>query len=251
MKLKKVIAAIAATAVAASMTAVNSFAAANIGMEGYTLSDDYGDYMDMVQMYSDVASVATCEITVTDSEANGCVAIASESTAWAWAPVDSSTATDNGDGTFTYSVPCTLAATDSMVKITVQDWDEATTLAVVSKIVLKDASGNVLVELPASASNDEGGETTEAETTEAETTEAETTAAETAAESEVGATENTSIVTAAETAAETTVEETTADTTAAADSSTGAAKTGNVPVAVMASVMALTGAAVIVSRKRK
>ncbi len=250
MKLKKVIAAIAATAVAASMTAVNSFAAANIGMEGYTLSDDYGDYMDMVQMYSDVASVATCEITVTDSEANGCVAIASESTAWAWAPVDSSTATDNGDGTFTYSVPCTLAATDSMVKITVQDWDEATTLAVVSKIVLKDASGNVLVELPASASNDEGGETTEAETTEAETTAgAQTTVAgETAAESLVGTEEQTTL---AETAAETTVEETTADTTAAADSSTGAAKTGNVPVAVMASVMALTGAAVIVSRKRK
>lgn len=70
----------------------------------------------------------------------------------------------------------------------------------------------------------------------------ETTAAETAADNDVE-------TTAATTAAETTAEA--ADTTAAADSSTDAAKTGNVPVAVMASVMALTGAAVIASRKRK
>lgn len=147
MKIKKIFAAVAATAVAASMTAVTSFASETIGMDGYTLSDEYGNYMDMLQMYTDVASVATCEITITDSEANGCAVVASESTGWAWNQVDSSSATDNGDGTFTYVVPCTLAASDTLVKITVQDWDEVNTLGVVSKVVLKDASGNVLAEV--------------------------------------------------------------------------------------------------------
>lgn len=46
--------------------------------------------------------------------------------------------------------------------------------------------------------------------------------------------------------------DTTADTTTpAADSNTASATTGNVPAAVMVSVMAVSGAAVIASRKRK
>ena len=146
MKLRNIFAGIAAAAIAVSAMAVTASAAITITYPDFDESDEWGSYMDMVKMYPDVANVATCEITIKDTEGNGCVCIASASTNWAWAPVDSSTA--NGDGTFTYSVPCALDASDDFVKITVQDWDEST-LAEVCRIVLKDASGSVLFEAPA------------------------------------------------------------------------------------------------------
>ena len=146
MKFKKFIASIAAAAIAVSAMAVSASAAINITYPDYAESDEYGEYMDMAKMYADVSKVATCEITIKDTEGNGCVVVAAESTGWGWTPVDSSTA--NGDGTFTYSVPCSLAESDTFVKITIQDWDESTP-AEVCKIVLKDASGSVLFEAPA------------------------------------------------------------------------------------------------------
>ena len=211
MKLRNIFAGIAAAAIAVSAMAVSA-SAVDVTYPDFSESDEWGSYMDMVKMYPDVANVATCEITITDTEANGCVVVAANSNGWGWNPVDSAAA--NGDGTFTYSVPCALDASDDFVKITVQDWDEST-LAEVCKIVLKDASGNVLFEAPAG-----GGAAAEPATLEA--------------------TEN-----------DAPAVDTSADTTTTGTDTTTAPATGNVAVASVAAVMGLAGVAMIASRKRK
>lgn len=174
MKLRNIFAGIAAAAIAVSAMAVTA-SAVDVTYPDFGESDEWGSYMDMVKMYPDVAKVATCEITIKDTEANGCVVVAANSNGWGWNPVDSAAA--NGDGTFTYSVPCALDASDDFVKITVQDWDEST-LAEVCKIVLKDASGSVLFEAPAGSA---GTATASVEDTTADTTAADTTTTTTTA----------------------------------------------------------------------
>lgn len=158
MKMKSVLASLGACAIALSAMAVSASAAADSTMlEGFGKEDEWGKYMDMVEMYSSVADVKTVEITVKDGEFNGCVNVSSDSTSWGWNPVTEGKA--NGDGTFTVTVPVTLAASDNLVKIGVQDWNEGDGVSSVVKVVLKDGSGKVLFEKPEAAADDKQDET--------------------------------------------------------------------------------------------
>lgn len=139
----KVAAAVLAGAMVLGMT-VTAFADGEITLEGYTLTDDYGDHMDMTKMVDDVTKVATCELVIQSSEKNGTAVVAAESTGWEWAQNNfADVAVDNGDGTFSVPIACKLESTDTFVKITVQDWSEAKD-AVIKGIVFKDASGAVI-----------------------------------------------------------------------------------------------------------
>ena len=144
MKIKNLFAGAAACALAVSGMSLSASALIKDDdatmLSGYALEDEWGAYMDMKAMYDKVEEVKTCEITVSDAVFNGTVVIAAESNSWGWN--ENNSATDNGNGTFTVAAPCDLKDTDSLVKISVKDWDTSDQHSTVVKIVLKNANGD-------------------------------------------------------------------------------------------------------------
>ncbi len=253
MKLKKIIAAVAAAAVAVSTIAINTFAfTASKNDEGIFTVIVKGENGWTSATGADLSEVygATFHVEFdADAIANGtwiggAVGVNSKSTGWKveeWATSDKPIIADVENGTITYLADkAPFSASDEWAWFVLQPYDNAeitiTSVDILGKDgkVLSDEAGAAPAETEA-AEADEAAETEADEATEAEADEA----ADDTAEDEA--------------AAPTETEAAPVETTAApaAETTTTTPATGNAPAAVMASVMALAGAAVIASRKRK
>ncbi len=260
MKLKKILAAVAATAVAVSAMAINTFAlaATDYLKDGvvYINADKPEDpkwSVDAGVAQTDVYGVTfhvefkAEEVANEETWIGGGIGANSNSTGWKqieWGRKDKEITADLENGTITWlSTEPVFKADDAYAQFWLQTWGGTVTIKS-ADILGKD--GAIL------STDDAPAETEATEATEA----AEETEATEAEEEDADAGEEEDVETEAEeeeTEAET-EEETTAapeTTAAAADASTTPAATGNVAVASIAAVMAVAGAAVIASRKRK
>lgn len=247
MKLKKIIAAVAAAAIAVSMTAVNAFA--------YKVTLDGGNYFayvkgetgwsnDTGRPITDVYGVTFHVTFNADDIANGVwiggnIGYNSDKENWKvqeWANMEGKPIlADVENGTITYlSSSPVFKGTEEWAQMILQVYDNAN--VTVESADLLDKDGKPLSEEAGAAAP------AETEAAEAEADEAEAAAPE---DTEEAADEDDAAA-PAETAA---APETTA--APAADTTTTSTATGNVPAAVMVSVMALAGTVVIASRKKK
>ncbi len=260
MKLKKILAAVAATAVAVSAMAVNTFAlaATDYLKDGvvYINADKPED-----PKWSVDAGVAQTDVygvtfhvefkaeEVADEAAwiGGGIGANSNSTGWKsieWGRADKEITCDLENGTITWlSTEPVFKADDAYAQFWLQTWGGTVTIKS-ADILGKDG---VILSTDDAPAETEATEATEA-AEETEATEAEEEDADAGEEEDVE-TEAEEEETEAETEEETTAAPET--TAAAADASTTPAATGNVAVASIAAVMAVAGAAVIASRKRK
>lgn len=259
MKLKKILAAVAATAVAVSAMAVNTFAlaATNYLKDGYVyinadkpedpnwsvdsgvaVTDVYGVTFHVEFKAEEVADEATW--------IGGGIGASSPSTQWKqieWGRKDKEITADLENGTITWlSTEPVFKADDVYAQFWLQTWGGTVTIK----------SADILGKDGAILSTDDAPAETEATEATTEATEA-TEAADDADDTDDVAADDTDDV-AVDDADDADVADTTAapeTTAAAADTNTTPASTGNVAVASIAAVMAVAGAAVIASRKRK
>lgn len=257
MNFKKIIATAAAAALAVSAMAVNAFALTTethrndatlylvsekpeeekpswITNSGYTIADVYGVTYHVEFNADEVADEATW--------IGGGMGANSNSTGWKqveWGRSDKEITADLANGTITWlSDTPVFKDSDKYAQFWLQTWGGTVTVKSIDVLgkdgaVISDETPDP-AEVPAEETTAAVEETTAAAETEAP--EIITAADETAAETEAAP---------AETAAETTAETTAAATTDAP------AKTGNTAAAAIAGVMAVAGAAAVVSRKRK
>lgn len=287
MKLRSVIAAVAAVAVAATTT-VTSFAAAAFkgsineqsGMFVCLLSDDAN--VPMFTSFEPMKDLVGVELTVKAEDkraiesaiadgtwVGGGLMFNSNSTGWEqheWSFQEGAKeltfqATEKrGVYTLTYTQDKPIfAATDTYAQICAQNWSEGVAQFEIVEFKLLNSKGE---DIRDAASEEKPAETTKPADTTApaevdepveETVEVEETAEYT--EEDLETYEETVDATVEETVDET-VEETADETGAADDTNTDASNKGNpdtgvAGVAVAAGVLALAGAAVVVSRKRK
>ncbi len=261
MKLKKIVAAVAAAAVAVSAMAVNAFALSTkdyvkdgtiylvsekaeepnwTADAGVAVTDIYGATYHVTFDAAEVANESTW--------IGGGIGSNSNSTGWAqneWGRNDKPIVADLENGTITWlSDKPIFAADDAYAQIWLQTWGGTVT---VNSIDILGAGGTVI------ATGEEAAAPAEEATTEEETAAApaEETAEEAPAEEAAPAEEE---VVADEApaeeapAAEETVEEAPA---ADAEAATAPAATGNTTAAVIVSVMAVAAAAAVVAKKRK
>ena len=260
MKLKKIVAAVAAAAVAVSAMAVNAFALSTkdyvkdgtiylvsekaeepnwTADAGVAVTDIYGATYHVTFDAAEVANESTW--------IGGGIGSNSNSTGWAqneWGRNDKPIVADLENGTITWlSDKPIFAADDAYAQIWLQTWGGTVT---VNSIDILGAGGTVI------ATGEEAAAPAEEATTEEETAApAEETADEAPAEEAAPADEE---VVADEApaeeapAAEETVEEAPA---ADAEAATAPAATGNTTAAVIVSVMAVAAAAAVVAKKRK
>ena len=241
MNFKKILAGAAAVAALSFVAGTSVSAKINdddaVMIKDYALEDEWGAHMNMRDMYADTVNVKTADITVKDDSFNGAVIIQKASDNWGWTQYDQ--AVDNGDGTWTVSVPCDFQATDDFIKINVRDWDGAVKSEVV-KVTLKDADGNVLAEVGDTAAAPEAPaeEAAVEETVEEEVVEEvalEEPEFEPATEEAAPAAEEApAVVEAAPAAVETTT----------------STNTGNASAAVAVTAMALAAAAMVASKRK-
>ena len=284
MKLRNVIAAASAVVVAAAST-ITSFAASpfkgsinSVGMFACLLSDDVN--VPMFTSYDQISDLCgfTLNIKAVDKRAiesavaegawiSGDMGFNSQSTGWkqyGWG-IEGSSANDKpyqfkaGDKRGEYSVTYMqdtpiFASTDTYAQIWLQNYSDAYEFEIVDFTLLNSKGEDItkaVAETTAPAETTAAPEetvevsidTAEVETFEVETAEVETAEVDTA---EVAITE-------AATAEAATAEAATAEAPAdnAADANKGNPETGVAGVAVAAGVVALAGAAVVASRKRK
>ncbi len=245
MKLKKILAAVAATAVALSTMAVNSFAAL---LE--TSLDANGAPTDNVYKVAgvegvDYSKVAKIEAVVTTTDyVNGTIGVSTNGGTWTAAPQQE--VSGGGSGTWVLDGLSGIDSTaeDGSLKpdvVQVQFWWLNAGTLTLDSVKLYDADGNVLQEVAEAAATEEAAPAAEeAADDEAAPEETSEEAVEAPADEEAPAD--------AEAAADETVEEAEAP---AADTTTDAAATGNVAVASIAAVMAIAGAAAVATKKRK
>ncbi len=266
MKMKKILAGVAAsalavTAMAASASAVNIADYYETNVEGnhgaalYLIAND-GKAQWAVDAGVDITTVCGVKFYVTFDAADvadegtwlgGAVVANSNSTGWKqveWGRVDKEIIADLENGTVTWQNDAPIfAAGDEYAQLWLVDW--STKKLSVDNIEVLDKDGNVIT-------GNDSAEATEAETE--TTTEAET---EAATEAETDATEAETDATEAETEAAT--EAAPAETTAAPNGDTtntpatdkGNADTGIEGVAVVAAIAVLAGGAVVIAKKRK
>ena len=264
MKMKKILAGVAAsalavTAMAASASAVNIADYYETNVEGnhgatlYLIAND-GKAQWAVDAGVDITTVFGVKFYVTLDAADvadegtwlgGAVVANSNSTGWKqveWGRVDKEIIADLENGTVTWQNDAPIfAAGDEYAQLWLVDW--STKKLSVDNIEVLDKDGNVIT-------GNDSAETTEAET------EA-TTEANTEAETEATTEAETEATTEAETEAAT--EAAPAETTAAPNGDTtntpatdkGNADTGIEGVAVVAAIAVLAGGAVVIAKKRK
>ncbi len=260
MKMKKILAGVAAsalavTAMAASASAVNIADYFEKNVEGnhgaalYLIAND-GKAQWAVDAGVDITTVYGVKFYVTFDAADvadeatwlgGAVVANSNSTGWKqveWGRVDKEITADLENGTVTWQNGAPIfAADDEYAQLWLVDW--STKKLSVDNIEVLDKDGNVIT-------GNDAAETTEAETEAA--TEAETDAA-TDAETEAATDAETEAATDAAPA------ETTAapngDTTNTPVTDKGNADTGIEGVAVVAAIAVLAGGAVVIAKKRK
>ena len=278
MKLRNVIAAASAVVVAAAST-ITSFAASpfkgsinSVGMFACLLSDDVN--VPMFTSYDQISDLCgfTLNIKAVDKRAiesavaegawiSGDMGFNSQSTGWkqyGWG-IEGSSANDKpyqfkaGDKRGEYSVTYMqdtpiFASTDTYAQIWLQNYSDAYEFEIVDFTLLNSKGEDITKAVaettaPAEETVEVSIDTAEVETFEVETAEVETAEVDTA---EVAITE-------AATAEAATAEAATAEAPAdnAADANKGNPETGVAGVAVAAGVVALAGAAVVASRKRK
>ena len=268
MKMKKILAGVAASALAvkamaASASAVNiadyfeKNAEGNHGAALYLIAND-GKAQWAVDAGVDITTVYGVKFYVTFDAADvadeatwlgGAVVANSNSTGWKqveWGRVDKEIIADLENGTVTWQNGAPIfAADDEYAQLWLVDW--STKKLSVDNIEVLDKDGNVIT-------GNDAAETTEAETE--AVTEAETEAA-TEAETEAATEAETEAATEAETeaASEAAPAETTAapngDTTNTPATDKGNADTGIEGVAVVAAIAVLAGGAVVIAKKRK
>lgn len=248
MKIKKILAAVAATAVALSAMAVNAFAIdKGTYFDGGTLAliTEDGTPQYAVDNNIDVTSIYGVRFNVTfnaDEVADpaawigGGVGTNATSTGWAqneWGRTEKPILADLENGNITWQTSSPLFTdSEAYAFLWIQIWGGTVE---VNSVDILDANGNVI----------EGGAAPAADTTEAEAA-PEATAAEEEAPAAPAAEEEVTAETPAADEAPAVVE-----AAPAADTTTSAAATGNVAVASIAAVMAVAGAAAVASRKRK
>ena len=285
MKLRNVIAAASAVVVAAAST-ITSFAASpfkgsinSVGMFACLLSDDVN--VPMFTSYDQISDLCgfTLNIKAVDKRAiesavaegawiSGDMGFNSQSTGWkqyGWG-IEGSSANDKpyqfkagakrGEYSVTYMQDTPIfASTDTYAQIWLQNYSDAYEFEIVdftllnskgediTKAVAEETKAPEETTAPAEETVEVSIDTAEVETFEVETAEVETAEVDTA---EVAITE-------AATAEAATAEAATAEAPAdnAADANKGNPETGVAGVAVAAGVVALAGAAVVASRKRK
>ena len=278
MKLRNVFAAVTAAVVAAATVvtagATTYFGGTNAdksGMLACILSDDPNN----VPLFTDYASISdlvgfTVTIKATDKRAvegaiaegswiGGAFIFNSQSTGWkqySWAVEGTGTAdgyfvpgAKRGEYVLTYTQDTPIfASTDTYAQICLHNYADAYEFDVVSYTLLNSKGEDITkaaaeTTAPAEETVEVSIDTAEVETFEVETAEVETAEVDTA---EVAITE-------AATAEAATAEAATAEAPAdnAADANKGNPETGVAGVAVAAGVVALAGAAVVASRKRK
>ena len=262
MKLKKIVAAVAAAAVAVSAMAVNAFALSTkdyvkdgtiylvsekaeepnwTADAGVAVTDIYGATYHVTFDAAEVANESTW--------IGGGIGSNSNSTGWAqneWGRNDKPIVADLENGTITWlSDKPIFAADDAYAQIWLQTWGGTVT---VNSVDILGAGGTVIAtgEEAAAPAEEATAEATEETAAPAEETADEAPAEEAApADEEVVADE----APAEEApAAEETVEEAPA---ADAEAATAPAATGNTTAAVIVSVMAVAAAAAVVAKKRK
>lgn len=250
MKLKKIIAGIAAAAVAVSMTAVNAFAAitnanAEDGGGNYVLDAKAAGY-DLSAIYGFRAQLSGDYIG--DTGCGGAMVFNSENGGWdqhEWGNDGANkeiTTTEDGVITLLKTSPAFTASEGWAQCVIAQYWGGN---FAVDSITLLDKNGNALSPNAAPAVTEAAADVVDGD--EAEASDDGVVAI---SETEGEAVEENAAPAPAETEAAPAV--TVAETTAApAAATTTAPTTGNVPAAVMLSVMAVAGVAAVVSKKRK
>ncbi len=248
MKLKKIVAAVAAAAVAVSAMAVNAFALSTkdyvkdgtiylvsekaeepnwTADAGVAVTDIYGATYHVTFDAAEVANESTW--------IGGGIGSNSNSTGWAqneWGRNDKPIVADLENGTITWlSDKPIFAADDAYAQIWLQTWGGTVT---VNSVDILGAGGTVIATGEEAAAPAEEATTEEAPAEEAAPAEEEVVADEAPAEEAP--------------AAEEAVEEAPA---ADAEAATAPAATGNTTAAVIVSVMAVAAAAAVVAKKRK
>lgn len=282
MKLKKILAAVAAAAVAVSTMAVNAFAIdkGDYFADGtlYLVADDgkpqwaIDNNVDITTIYGVTMHCTFDKGEIADESKwiGGGIGANSPSTGWKsveWGRNEKEIIADLENGTVTWkSADPIFKADDKYAHLWIQSWGG--TVAFDSVDIL-DKDGNVIEAAPAPAADDTAStddtaaaddkadeaapadDTTAAETDDAdvavddEDDDADADIVDTDDDADVADTDDDAVDTSDDTAAA-------ADTSApAADTTTAAAATGNVAVASIVTVMAVAGAAAIVAKKRK
>lgn len=268
MKLKKILAAVAAAAVAVSTMAVNAFAidkgtylAEDAGLNTVFLVADDGKPQWAVDNNVDVTTIygVTFHCTfdageVADESAwiGGGIGANSPSTGWKqieWGRNDKEVVADLENGTITWKTSSPVfKANDKYVQFWLMAWDGTVT---VNSADLLDKDGNVIEAAPAPApAEDETAPADDAAPADDGAADDDATPVEdTADDDDVAADDDDDDVVAPAPV----VDEAPAVTTAApaADTNTAPAATGNAAVASIAVVMAVAGAAAIAAKKRK
>ena len=270
MKLKKIFAAVAATAVAISAMAVNAFALATTDYveisEGkgtiFLVADD-GKPQWAVDAGVDVTTVYGVKFNVSFDSGEvandsvwigGGIGANSPSTGWEqheWGRSGKEVTCDLTNGTITWmDTEPVFKADDKNVQFWLQTWGGKVT---VNSIDVLDKDGNVIVgNEPAPAEEEAATDEAAPEETAEEADEATADAADAAVEAPADEEAGGSDVAVDDT--DEVVEEDGADVVEeapAADTTTDAAATGNVAVASIAAVMAIAGAAAVATKKRK
>ena len=258
MKLKKIVAAIAAAAVAVSAMAVNAFALSTkdyvkdgtiylvsekaeepnwTADAGVAVTDIYGATYHVTFDAAEVANESTW--------IGGGIGSNSNSTGWAqneWGRNDKPIVADLENGTITWlSDKPIFAADDAYAQIWLQAWGGTVT---VNSVDILGAGGTVIATGEEAAAPAEEATTEEAAPAEEETA---------AADEEVAAPAEEEVVTDEAPAEEAPAAEEAVEEAPAADAeaATAPAATGNTAAAVIVSVMAVAAAAAVVAKKRK
>ncbi len=259
MKFKKIVAAVAAAAVAVSMTAFNAFAA----LYEDSLAENGGPKNNAYLLagvegvdYSKVAKIEA--VVTTDSYVNGTIGVSCNKT---WTTPNQLEATAETKTWVLDGLKGIDSTDDSGALkqdvVQVQFWWLNAGKFSLDSLKLYDASGNVLQEagVTVAAAPEETTAAPEETTVAPEETTAapEETTAAADDEEEVAADDNDDAAVPEETTAAVTEEvvTTAAETAAVADNTTTAAATGNVAVASVAAVMVIAGTVAIASKKRK
>ena len=259
MKLKKILAAVAAAAVAVSTMAVNAFAVDKgtyVADDGsntffYLVADDgkpqyaVDNNVDVTTIYGVTWHATFAEAEVADEATwiGGGIGANSNSTGWKqieWGRNDKEVVADLENGTITWkSADPIFKADDAYVQLWVTTWGGTVTF---NSADLLDKDGNVIEGTPVAETEEAAPEETEAEAPEAEeATEDED--AEEAADVEADEAEE-------EEAAPAVTEAPVAEVAPAVEN-TPAPATVNTAVASVVAVMAVAGAAAIAAKKRK
>ena len=270
MKIKKILAAVAAAAVAVSTMAINSFAAIT--------NADGGNYVyDVMANGYNVTDIYGVSFTISDFDATqgigGGVGANSPSTGWEshdWANQGKEITLDGNTVTLKKDTPIfkdtdVTDPTNPYAQLWIQAWWGSD--ITVDNVVVLDKDGNALASSAAAPADTEATTATaEEDKTEADAAAAEDdTAAVAEGEADVADEDAADVEETTDEAADADVEETTDETTedaadtttedvaapAADAGTTEAAATGNVAVASIAAVMAVAGAAAIAAKKRK